>query len=54
MTDFQVQHLETLSVADLAAVNGGSGPPSWWWILLFAVSESQSFVDGVRDGYRGS
>lgn len=54
MTSMHVQGMELLTAVDLEAIAAGDGPlPVWWPVFLFVVSESQSIIDGFRDGYNG-
>lgn len=45
---------EPLTHAELEGVSGGDGPPSWWWLVTFAVSESEDFIKGIREGYNAA
>lgn len=50
MTNSHALPLHALDATELESITGGS-TPAYWWLFLYAVSESQSFVDGFRAGY---
>lgn len=54
MTSMHVQGMEQLTAVDLEAIAAGESVPGWWFLFLYAVSESQSIVDGLRDGYNAT
>ena len=54
MTDTAVQYTEALTLGELDSISAGGGPPGWWWLVTFAVSESQSFLDGLSAGFNAA
>ena len=50
MTERTPATLSALASDELAQLAGGVAP-GWWWFFMFLASESEDFVEGLKDGY---